>query len=298
MSAKSFSLLRHFTDAKFFSVAKQDNIRSALPRSTGVLLTTTAVPSAVAAQFLWGDIAAGGGIDFAVGYNNATAAALFAADVGGTPPAPFSTGLLSTNRQVTNPAGAAYTSNEQDLLNEFASIANGNAEIDPGGGDHLVRAALTPPTHHMVLLMLVEEMVAGQPTATCYLNGQQIGQLIYDIPPLSAAPFTLGASPLLLSGLTSADVAGVFFHAGALSEAEVAAMQSACAQAKDLVSPAGYITGGATLDYVWSVKQTNPLAATGWASTGAQPSVAMTRHGVWVPTGANADVYAADYPWA
>lgn len=299
MAAKSFTLLTRFLANKYFSVAKQGVMPVGLPRSIGVLFTLgTNVESIIGSgNTLLSDALTGNGFLLAqtptMG-GGAPIGVYDGADPFGTPFIAFS-GLGSTNNSQgggANPAGNAYTSNEQILLNQFASVTQGNALINPGGGDQITQAVLTPQASRMVLVVVTEEMVGPDAVATMYINGQQVGSQIYTPVSNQTSPFFLGVDPLGIAPASNSAIAGWFISRGAMNVLDIALMQAACVQAKDLVAPATK-----ALDYIWSAKYNLDFAAGTWLSKSA-PGVApvsMVQTGTW---SAAADMYAADYPWA
>lgn len=286
MAAKAFSLLRAFSATKFYEAAQAGLLSGSAPFSIGALVVPHGVlfkadGSAMTAQWVFGNSSGSAGcsiLQLPTTGQWETAQGTVVQDSGSV--------LVDATSSGTAEA----------LANQYKSDVNANVPVTTG--PQRVWDTLRPNLAALIV------MTVDDTNQNTYLNGHLVAVTARDAAP-SVNPFRIGLAPF--GGPTAADsisIAGAFYHGSALGIGQLAQLQAACMDAKDIVADMrGY--GGAAagvLDYVWSVKQTNFDCRANWASRGAQAPINMVRNGTWFPTGVGnngfADVYSADFSWA
>lgn len=274
MSAKAFSFLRAFSTTKYYQAALGGTISGASPFSFGALFALQSITGIPQQQTIFGNAVYG---TSGFGLRQVATTGLLSASVG-------------TVSQIsgTTAADATNDATSQALANQFKSVENGSAVVATGPTQNF----LTPRPGHVVHAVVV---IDGT-NQILYINGQQV-QVTAQGVVTNVNPLRLGLNASAANQADALLIAGAFYHGAALNEFQVAAMFAGATEAKDIVSPAGYIVAGPVLDYIWSVKNGNPNVAATWPSIGAQTPINMVQHGTWNYGGAISDVISADMPW-
>ena len=285
--ASKFSLLRRFSASKFYEAAQAGQLSGAVPYSIGALLvphgvTLKADGSAMTAQWIFGNAPGAGSAGGVIAQFPTTGNWIT---------------MQGTTQQFSGSAAADATNDatSQVLANQFKSDVNANVPVTTG--PERVWDTLRPNMAAFVV------MTIDGTNQNTYVNGHLVASSARNVT-TSANPFRIGLAPD--GGTTYADsvsIAGAFYHSAALSIGQVAQLQAAAVEAKDIVADLrGYGSSVAgVLDYGWSVKSGNFDCRANWASVGGQTPINMVRNGVWTPTGVAggfSDVYAADFPWS
>ncbi len=282
-----FALLRNFSTTKFYEAAQAGALTGAAPFTAGVLFRTGLVIPANT-EYLFGNApeAATTGLSF----RQLITTGQFQAQQGTTIQ---NSGPVDTAQAVM--ADATADASAQALANSYKSTALGSQPVTTDD----VRTFDTPKPSHMVFAV----MVVDGANQLLYINGQLVKSLGRSTT-LSAEAFRIGLAPDATNmPCVTTDIAGCFYHSAALTTPNVAFLQAAAVAAQDVPTTlSGFgVPSSPTLDYVWSVKTGNPDCRASWVSRGgATTPITMTRNGTWVPANtsvAQADVYAADYPW-
>jgi hypothetical protein len=276
MADKLWSLIRNFSNTKFYECAQIGALTGAAPFTVGAIFASTPAP-------ISGSIFSNRGSNVGFGLGLVTATGLISVANGtviqNTGPINDTTGAVL--------AAASSTGTSQDLANAFASSE------ENGAASAGFRGSNSPKSSQLAFVALTVPATGSQ---TLYVNGHVVHNLAVGLA-TSSANVTIGNDPTHISASASLGLVGVFYHNAVYTAAEMATMFAACAQAKDLVGPSGLRTATDPL-YMWSVKRGNFDARASWVSDGsAATPIAMSRNGTWTASGAGSDVIAADMPW-
>lgn len=280
-----WAFIRNLSAAKFFSAAKAGNLQGTPPYTFGAIFALETEAGADATIF--GDLDPGtDGFGIRIGTPPTNQVRIHDGTI-----LRVSGSDLDDGTAVADADNTAYAANDADLVNKIKGYMDPGDNPGGGGG--------TTPTHSWPSprkgqLLYVACSVVGGANVDVFCNGKIVASVAEANVP-NAAPVRIGLTPAGADASGTINIAGCFYHPGAMAQNALTDHMVQCQRAKDLVP---LVAEAPFIGFVWSVKQARLHdGRTNWASVGTEPSINMALTGTLDAAGANSDLIARDFPW-